>query len=214
MVYQCLYSLRTARAYGQLSCAIFPFSCPYIAQQCSTLFNCWQTRLNVISKKSHRKADHMDTAILDSDRLFQTVYIPIGWFLSIGTVYSYHEGLQASSQWWQASLQWNLHFESFQLNKQWYTMYRHAYIGYNHCTYIYIQIWTHLYRYTEGIYKNKWFCNVVLCTCCLRTCSSNVWTRYIHQMYKFICVCTISCMQKVSNIRNRTQDLSHGIRPS
>ena len=95
--YKRLYSLRTALAYGQLSCAIFPFSCPYITQQRSTLFNSWQTRLNVFWKKSHRKADHMDTAILDSDRLFQTVYIQIGWFLSIGTVYSYHDGVQASS---------------------------------------------------------------------------------------------------------------------
>ena len=36
------------------------------------------------------------------------MYIQIGWFLSIGTVYSYHEGLQASSQWLQASLQWKM----------------------------------------------------------------------------------------------------------
>jgi hypothetical protein len=69
-------------------------------------------------------------------------------------------------------------------------MYRHVYTRYNQCTNKYIQIKTHSSWYIPGVYKNKWFCNVVLCTCCLRTCSSNVWTRYIHQMYKLICLCT------------------------
>jgi hypothetical protein len=69
-------------------------------------------------------------------------------------------------------------------------MYRHVYTGYNQCTNKYIQIKTHSSWYIPCIYKNNWFCNVVLCTCCLRTCSSNVWTRYIHQMYKLTCVCT------------------------
>ena len=67
-----------ARAYGQLSCALFPFSCPYITQQCSTLYSSLHTRLNVIWKKSHRKADHMDTAILADYTPSYTVYIPIG----------------------------------------------------------------------------------------------------------------------------------------
>jgi hypothetical protein len=97
-----------ARAYGQLSCALFPFSCPYITQQRSTLYISLHARLNVIWKKSQRKADHMDTAILRDYIHWYTVYVQIGWFLSIGTVYSYHEGLQASSQWLQASSQWKL----------------------------------------------------------------------------------------------------------
>ena len=40
-----------------------------------------------------------------------------------------------------------------------------------------------------------------------RTCLCNVYTRYIHQMYKLICLCTCSRKQKVDLGGNLTQDL-------
>ena len=82
-------------------------------------------------------------------------------------------------------------------DKQGCTMNRQVYI-------INIQVYT-MYRpstdmYVQNKHRNSWYISHIYsyilffhtfsCTYLFRTCLCNVYTRYIHEMYKFICLCT------------------------